>query len=72
VTRIARGAARSLFWVGVAFIALGLVVAGVGLYVGTWPLRRLAIRSSAGARMAALQELLTAVAGTVAVFRTPD
>lgn len=72
MTRLARGVARALFWVAVSLIALGVVCAGLSLYVGSWPLRRLAARSSAGARMAAIQELLNAVAGAVAVFRTSD
>lgn len=72
MNRIARAVARALFWVGLGLIALGVVCAGLSLYVGSWPLRRLAGRNTAGARLAALQELLTAAAGTLAVFRTPD
>jgi hypothetical protein len=72
VTRLARGLARALFWVGVSLIALGIVCAGLSLYVGSWPIRRLAGRSSTGARVASVQELLAAVAGAVAAFRTTE
>lgn len=69
MTRVVRMVARALFWVGVGLVALGIVCAGLSLYVGTWPLRRLARRTSTGARVEAVQELLAAVAGAVAVFR---
>lgn len=72
MSRLVRGTCRALLYVGVGLIALGIVCAALSLYLGTWPLRRLAGRSAAGARVGAIQELLAAVAGAVAVFRAPD
>ena len=69
MTRLARALGRALLWVGVALIALGIATAGVALYLSSWPIRRLATRSSTGARVIALQELLVALAGAVAAFR---
>ena len=70
MTRVARGLARALVFAGFALVALGIVVTLVGVYVGSWPLRRLARRSAAGARVAAVQTALLAVGELVAAFRT--
>lgn len=69
MTRVARGIARALVFVGFALVALGIVVALVGVYVGSWPLRRLARRSPAGARVAAVQTAMLAAGDLLAAFR---
>lgn len=58
-----------LIAIGLGTLLIGVLVVGAGLYVGTWPLRRLAGHSPNAARLAALQELAVAVAGAVSAFR---
>lgn len=48
---------------------LGVLAAALGLYVGTWPLRRALRDDERHATTRALQELLFALAGVVAVHQ---
>lgn len=70
MTRVARAFGRTIVWVGLGFVALGLVAIGAGVYVGSWPVRRVARRAPAIARMAALQEALLAAGALLGAFRS--
>lgn len=69
MSRLARGVAHGLLWAGAVMIAVGLVTMLLGVYVGSWPLRRLAGRNPGMAKMAAVQELLVAAGGLLAALR---
>lgn len=61
-----------LIRVGCLLALAGIVLCLVGVYLAAWPLRRLATRTPAGARLQAAQELLVALAGVAAVARRGD
>ena len=66
----ARFLSRALIAIAAVTLLVGVLVLGLGFYVGTWPLRRLGRRDEgAGAKLAAIQELAVAVAGAVSAFR---
>lgn len=67
---LARMLARVLFALGATLLFAGLIALALGIYVGSWPLRRLARRDDGpAAKLAALQELAVAIAGAAAVLR---
>lgn len=65
---LSRALARALLVVGIVTLLVGVIVCGLGLYVGSWPLRRLGRRSE-HAPLVAVQELAVAMVGAVSVFR---
>lgn len=68
----ARIVARTLLGLAGALLVAGVLVAALGLYVGTWPIRRAMRDEERHAKTRALQELLFALAGCVAVQRRVD
>lgn len=67
---LARILARALITIGAVTMLVAVIVIGLGIYTGTWPLRRLARRDDgAAAKLRALQELAVAIGGTVTALR---
>ena len=64
----ARILARCLLGFACVLLVAGVLVAALGLYVGTWPLRRAARDDERHAQTRALQDVLFALAG-VAMLR---
>lgn len=66
---IARIVARALLAVAAGFLVVGVLVAVLGLYVATWPLRRALRDNDRHATQRALQDLLFALAGVGAIVQ---